>query len=153
QAFGLDRADLLSGEIDHGHHLAAEQVLRLVMLGDLCAGFAHADLGAEIHVQDIGRLARFWKRLCVDHGADAQLDLREISPFDLLHTEACQRFMASKNWALVLVCFMRSMSSSMAARSSMPCNSLRSTHMRCNSSGSTSFSSRRVPERLTWMAG
>ena len=64
-----------------------------------------------------------------------------------------QRFIAPKNSSLVLVFFILSSMNSIAASSSIGCSSLRRIQIFCSRSGSISRSSRRVPERLTAMAG
>ncbi len=63
------------------------------------------------------------------------------------------RRMASKNSLLPLVDLTLSRRNSIASRSSMGYRSLRRTHIFCSTSGLRSSSSRRVPERLTLMAG
>src|SRR5699024_6516322 len=85
QALRPDRADLFFGEIDHCHDLAADQILRVVVLGDLRAGFAHADFRAKIDMQHMSGIAGLGKGLRVDHFADAQLHLFKVGPFDRLH--------------------------------------------------------------------
>ncbi len=66
---------------------------------------------------------------------------------------AVQRFIELKNSSLDLVFFILSSMNSIAAISSIGCSSLRRIQIFCSSSGSISRSSRRVPERLTAMAG
>src|SRR5699024_1537557 len=85
QALRPDRADLFFGEIDHCHDLAADQILRVVVLGDLRAGFAHADFRAKIDMQHMSGIAGLGKGLRVEHFADAQLHLFKVGPFDRLH--------------------------------------------------------------------
>src|SRR5690606_41499757 len=64
-----------------------------------------------------------------------------------------QRFIEAKNSSLDLVLFILSSRNSIAAISSIGCSSLRRIQIFCSSSGSISRSSRRVPERLTAIAG
>ena len=63
------------------------------------------------------------------------------------------RFIALKNSSLVLVSLSLSRINSVACTSSIELSSLRKIHMRCSSSSDVSKSSRRVPERLTLIAG
>ena len=62
-------------------------------------------------------------------------------------------FIRSKNSLLVFVLVKRSNINSIADVSFIGCNTLRNTHIICSSSGSVSFSSRRVPERLILIPG
>ena len=64
-----------------------------------------------------------------------------------------QRRIEAKNSSFDLVVFILSSRNSIAAISSMPCSSLRRIQIFCSRSGSISRSSRRVPLRLTAIAG
>ena len=66
---------------------------------------------------------------------------------------AYPRRIESKNSAFDLVAFSLSMRNSAASSSSIGKRSLRSTHTFCSTGASISSSSRRVPERLTLIAG
>src|SRR5690606_23709010 len=71
----------------------------------------------------------------------------------LSRTDGTQRFIEAKNSSLDLVLFILSSRNSIAAISSIGCSSLRRIQMRWSRSGSIRKSSRRVPERLTAIAG
>src|SRR5690606_29641271 len=87
QAFRHHRADLLGREVHDRHDLPADQLLRRVKGRDLRTGLAHADVGPEVDVQDVGRFPRLWKRLGTADPADAQLDLAEVVPADFPHVQ------------------------------------------------------------------
>src|SRR6185312_16786860 len=53
---------------------------RRIQLRDLRAGFADAELGAEIDLQHVSGLARFGKHPRVDDAAYAQFDHAEVVP-------------------------------------------------------------------------
>ena len=82
---GPERPDLLGREVGHGGDLPADQFLRGVVVGDLGRALALADLGAEIHEQLVGGLARLGEGLDPSDGADADVDLQEVIETDLGH--------------------------------------------------------------------
>ena len=81
-----------------------------------------------------------------------------INPFGptaarVRESSANQRFMDSKNSALVFVSCIFPSRNSTAASSSIGCSTFLNTHIFCSSSSSVSRSSRRVPERLMLIDG
>src|SRR3954447_12846805 len=67
-------ADLARREIHDRSNLLAHQRFKRMVFGDLRRALAHADRGTEIDPQPPGRLARLRERLCIDDGADADID-------------------------------------------------------------------------------
>ena len=66
------------GKIHDREHLAADELLELVIDRDLRGGFLDADLLAEIDREPEGGLARLREGLGLHDGADADVDLLEI---------------------------------------------------------------------------
>lgn len=85
QAFRHDRANLLFREIDHCDHLPAEQVLCLVKIGDLSAGFPQANLIAEIYFKFPSRLSGFWEFADFNDCTDTQFHLCKFIPSNFFH--------------------------------------------------------------------
>ena len=66
------------GKFNTCQHLAAEELVGGVALGQLSARTAAADLSPEVHFELVGRLARRGKWPHLDDAADAHVDLQEV---------------------------------------------------------------------------
>ncbi len=69
----------------HGDDLPPDEVFRTVVLGDLSAGFAFAELLAKIDPELDRWPPGFGKGLCPGHGADADVDFEEVVETDFSH--------------------------------------------------------------------
>ena len=78
QHLGAHRADLARRKVDDAENLAADEVFRRVVHGDLRGGFLQPDLGAEVDRQFPGGLPRLRKGCRFDDRPDADLDPLEI---------------------------------------------------------------------------
>ena len=85
QALRLDRPDLFFREVDHADHLAAGEIIGLVQVGDLGAGFEYTDFGPEIYLQDVCGNPSLFEDLCRENSAHAQLDALEVCEGDHFH--------------------------------------------------------------------
>ena len=72
-----NRSDLSRWEVCDRDHQPADQLLGLIVHGELGARPPRAD-GAEVDQQLVGRLSSFRKGQGLDHSADAHLDAFEI---------------------------------------------------------------------------
>jgi len=82
QAFGLDGTDLLFGKVQHRHHLPAHQLFGLVERGDLGAGLAQTQGRTEVHLKEVGGLARLGEHFGRHDAAYAQFHLQKIVKAD-----------------------------------------------------------------------
>jgi len=100
--FGLEARYPARGEVHHGHNLPARELLRAVELGDLRAGLAHAEF-SEVDPQLVGRIAGLGEGLRAQHGAHADVHLKEILGGDAF--ERFGRFHFSLHLAWMTGCF------------------------------------------------
>jgi hypothetical protein len=70
QHVGNERADLSRRQIDDSGHLATEEGVRRVVAGNLCRGFALADVGAKVDPELDRRFPCLGKGFRPDHRAD-----------------------------------------------------------------------------------
>ena len=101
---------------------------------------AHSRLGTKCEWSSLFRL--LFQQLVIRHFRGA-----------LLSDTNYERFIASKNASFVFVVRRRSIKNSIAASSSIGCSNFLKIHSFCRSSGSTSSSSRLVPEGLISIDG
>ena len=122
-----------------------------------------ANNGGEAGIRTLGRLAPslVFETSPIDHSGTSPKNalisnniLAGLAAVKVWPPPVAQAFpMLIRNSGLVLVRRSRSRRSSMASNAFISASTLRKAHMRCNSSGCSSSSSFRVPDRLTSMAG
>src|SRR5690606_1909061 len=151
QHLGHDPGDLLGWKVDHGRDLPPDQLLGLVQLGHLSRGLLAADLGAEVDLEHVRRLARRRIRRGADHGAGAHVDFGEVVVADGHFSPASLvRFWVSALRISSKLSIARWLISSSASRFDRPASSASSRMLRRAASNEALANSRRF---CAWACG